>query len=150
MKAAGFRKESLMNEQTTVQKLKSERVQEPAVQTKKKRLPPPDDALGGVLAGLQSQAQQRLKSERVQLRLKRLPGWRMQPEGKAIDRVRQFSDPLVAALYLAFAGLLARQSNQPLRISMIGSTVCVALTGRSVSPGTGLTDEVLDLAEQLG
>ena len=138
-----------MNVQKTILKLKSERVQEPAVQTKKKRLPPPDDALG-LLAGLQGQAQQRLKSERVQLRLKRLPGWRMQAEGKAIDRVRQFADPLVAALYLAFAGMLARQSNQPLRISMIGSTVCVALTGRSVSPEEGLTDEVLDLAEQLG
>lgn len=139
-----------MNGQKTVQKLKSERVQEPAVQTKKRRLPPPDDGLGNVLAGLQGQAQQRLKSERVQLRLRRLPGWRVQPEGKAIDRVRQFSDPLVAALYLSFAGLLARQSNQPLRISMIGSTICVALTGRSTIPGDGLTDEVLDLAEQLG
>lgn len=139
-----------MNVQRTVQKLKSERVQEPVAQAKKRRLPSPDDGLGGVLTGLQSQAQQRLKSERVQLRLRRLPGWRMQPEGKAIDRVRQFADPLVAALYLAFAGMLARQSNQPLRISMIGSTVCVALTGRSVSPEEGLTDEVLDLAEQLG
>lgn len=136
-----------MNGQKTVQKSKSERVQEPAVQTKKKRPPRLDDGLGGVLAGLQSQAQQRLKSERVQLRLRRLNGWRMQPEGKAIDRVRQFGDPLVAALYLAFAGMLARQSNQPLRLSMTGSTICMALTGRSQS---GLTDEVLDVAEQLG
>lgn len=136
-----------MNGQKTVQKLKSERVQEPVAQTKRKRLPQPDDGLAGVLAGLQSQAQQRLKSERVQLRLRRLHGWRMQPEGKAIDRVRQFKDPLAAALYVALAGLLARQSNQPLRLSMIGNTICMALTGRSES---GLTDEVLDVAEQLG
>jgi hypothetical protein len=139
-----------MNVQKTVQKLKSERVQKPAAQTKKKRLPPPDDTLGNVMAGLQSQAQQRLKSERVQLRLKRMPGWRMQPGGRAIDRVRQISDPLAAALYLAFAGVLARQSNQPLRVLMTGSTICVALTGRSASPGDGLTNDVLDLAEQLG
>jgi pterin-4a-carbinolamine dehydratase len=94
-----------------------------------------------------AQAQQRLKAERVQTRLKRMPSWRMQSGGKAIDRVRQFPDPLTAASYLAFAALLARQSGQPLRATVNGNTIMVALPGRS---SKGLTEEVLDLAEQLG
>jgi hypothetical protein len=57
-------------------------------------------------------------AERVQLRLKRLPGWKMPAEGKAIDRVRRFDDPLVAAAYLAFASLLARAVRQPLQVSL--------------------------------
>jgi len=51
-----------------------------------------------------NQATERLKAERVQLRLQQIRGWKLQPEGKAIDRIRQFPDPLVAASYLAFAG----------------------------------------------
>jgi pterin-4a-carbinolamine dehydratase len=132
-----------MNEQTTIQELKSERVQKPEL---KKRLPRPDDSAG--LALSQSRMLERLKSERVQSRLKRMPGWKTQAGGKAIDRVREFPDALVAASYLAFAALLARQSGQPLRVSMVGNTVVVALPGRTGRPG--LTEEVLDLAEQLG
>lgn len=77
-------------------------------------------------------------------------GWKMQAEGKAIDRVRQFPDPLVAASYLAFAGLLARQTGQPLRASVSGKTIVIALTGRTKGVDKGITEEVLDLAEQLG
>lgn len=135
-----------MNEQKAVQELKSERVQEPAL---KRRVVRPDDGAGVQMPLTQSQAQERLKSERVQSRLKRMQGWRTQPGGKAIDRVREFPDPLVAAVYLAFAALLARQSGLPLRASVTGSAILVALTG-SKRAGGGLTEEVLDLAEQLG
>ena len=97
-----------------------------------------------------NQAEERLKAERVQARLKRMQGWQMLVEGKAIDRVRKFDNPLVAASYLAFASLLAREARQPLRVSQIGGTLLLALTGRSKGPQNGQTDEVLDLAEQLG
>lgn len=117
-----------MNEKDTVQKLKAERVAAPTP----------------------VQAQQRLKSERVQKRLKRLPGWRLQSGGKAVDRVRQFPDAQVASSYLAYAALLASQAGQPLQASVNGQTVVVALPGRSTRPGGGITEEVLDLAEQLG
>lgn len=139
-----------MNEQQqqTVQELKSERVQEPALE--KKRLPRPDDNGGAVAFPSQRQARTRLKSERVQLRLRRMQGWRMQSGGRAIDRVRQFSDPAVAASYLAFAATLARSTGQVLQASVNGNTITVALPGRSTRPGEGITDEVLDFAEQLG
>jgi len=134
-----------MNEQNTVQKLKAERVQSPALQKK-----PPRAAAAIGAVPTQSQAQQRLKAERVQTRLKRLPGWQMQSGGKAIDRVRHFPDEQVAASYLAYAALLAGQRGQPLQAAVNGSTVVVALPGRSTRPGGGITEDVLDLAEQLG
>ena len=139
-----------MNEQNTVQELKSERVQGPESKESKKRLPRPDETIGAEVLLTSSRAQQRLKSERVQSRLKRMPGWKMQQGGKAIDRVRKFPDPLVAASYLAFAALLARQSGQPLRASVVGNTIVIALPGRSKRPGDGITEDVMNLAEQLG
>ena len=139
-----------MSEQNTVQELKAERVQEESLAVMRKRILGEGDAVGTAMRATQSQAEQRLKAERVQLRLKRMPGWTMLGEGKAIDRVRKFEDPLVGAAYLAFASLLARQAKQPLRVSANGGTIVVALTGRSKGADKGLTDEVLNLAEQLG
>jgi pterin-4a-carbinolamine dehydratase len=138
-----------MNE-SNVQQLKAERVQEESPALLRKRVERSGDAVGTAMSMTGNQASQRLKAERVQLRLQRLRGWKMQSEGKAIDRVRQFPDPLVAASYLAFAGLLARQTGQPLRASVYGKTIVLALTGRSKGAEKGLTEEVLDLAEQLG
>jgi pterin-4a-carbinolamine dehydratase len=139
-----------MPEQNTVQELKAERVQEQSLALMRKRVLGQDDPIGAAMAVSRAQAEERLKAERVQARLKRLPGWTLLGAGKAIDRVRKFEDPLVAASYLAFASLLARQSKQPLQDSMSGGKIVLALTGRSKGPDKGLTDEVLDLAEQLG
>jgi pterin-4a-carbinolamine dehydratase len=130
--------------------LKSERVQEEEPLALMRKRMTGQDALGSAMAVSRNQAQERLKSERVQLRLKRMQGWKLLAEGKAIDRVRQFHDPLVAASYLAFASLLARQEKQPLRVSVVGSTIVLALTGRTKGPDRGITEGVLDLAEQLG
>ena len=137
--------------------LKAERVQEeiaqdtttvrPEAQQPKKKSPPrPAEALRATGILTPAQAQQRLQAERVQLRLKQMPSWRTQPGGRVIDRVRQFPDGLTAASYLAFAALLARQSGQRLTASVLGNTITVTLPGRS----KGITEEILDLAEQLG
>ncbi|HYU35529.1 MAG TPA: hypothetical protein VEW48_25525 [Thermoanaerobaculia bacterium] len=133
-----------------VQELKAERVQEESLAVMRKRVAGQSDAVGSAMAVTRDQALQRLKAERVQLRLKRLQGWKRQAEGKAIDRVRQFEDPLVAAAYLTFASLLARQARQPLRAMVTGNTIILALTGRTKGPDKGITEDVLDLAEQLG
>ena len=129
-----------------VQELKSERVQEPV---SRKRVVRPDDQGAAVMAPIGKGVDERLKSDRVQARLKRMQGWRMQKGGRAIDRARHFPDALSAATYLAFAALLARQAGLPLHASMQGSRIALALTGRSKG-GAGITDEVLNLAEQLG
>ncbi len=131
------------------QELKAERVQKDALARMRKRLAG-QDAVGAAMARTKLQAAERLKAERVQLRLKRLPGWKMPAEGKAIDRVRRFDDPIVAAAYLAFASLLARAVRQPLQVSLTDGNIIIALTGRTKGADKGVTEEVLDLAEQLG
>ncbi len=125
-------------------------MQEESLALMRKRVAGPGDPIGSAMAVTPSEAQVRLKAERVQLRLKRMQGWKMLAQGKAIDRVRQFPDALVAASYLGFASLLARKMNQPLRVSMVGNTMVLALTGRTKGPEKGITEEVIDLAEQLG
>ena len=131
-----------------VQELKAERVQEELLALRRTRVAGEDDAVA--MAVTQTQAEERLKAERVQLRLRRMQRWKLKAEGKVIDRVREFPDALVAASYLAFASLLARKANQPLRVSLVGSNMVIALTGRSKGTDKGITEEVLDLAEQLG
>lgn len=135
-----------MNTMNAVQELKSERVQEPVA---RKRVTRPDNQGGAEAILTQSQVEQRLKSERVQSRLKQMQGWRMQKGGKSIDRVRSFPDALVAASYLAFAALLARQAGLPLRASVTGNTIQITVSG-SAKRAEGVTEKVLDLAEQLG
>ena len=139
-----------MTKENTAQELKAERVQKESLALMRKRVLGQDDPVGAAMAVSRNLAEDRLKAERVQLRLKRMQGWKVVGKGEAIDRLRKFEDPLVAATYLAFASLLARQAGQPLRISLNGGTMVVALTGRSKGPDKGLTDEVLDIAEQLG
>jgi pterin-4a-carbinolamine dehydratase len=138
---------NVQNNNTVHPELKAERVQGPeALQQRKARpAPRPEDTI--TESPTPQQAQQRLKAERVQLRLNQMPTWRMKSGGKAIDRIRQFPDALTAASYLAFAALLARQSGQRLWASVHGSTITVTLPGRTKG---GLTEETLNLAEQLG
>jgi len=138
-----------MNTMNAVQELKSERVQEPVVATTRKRVVRPDDQGGAAVSLTRSQAKERLKSERVQLRLKQMQGWKMQKGGKAIDRVREFPDALVAASYLAFAALLARQAGVPLWASVTDTTIQISVSS-STRRAEGVTEKVLDLAEQLG
>lgn len=131
------------------QQVEAERVQKEALARMRKRVVG-QDPIGVAMARTRLQAAERLKAERVQWRLKRLPGWKMPAEGQAIDRVRRFDDPLVTAAYLAFASLLARAVRQPLQVSLTDGNIIIALTGRTKGADKGITEEVLDLAEQLG
>ena len=110
------------------------------------------DPVGAAMAVTRDHAEERLKAERVQSRLRRMQVWRSVAEGMAITRVRKFDDPQVAASYVTFASLLARKAQQPLQVSLTGGNIILVLTGRSQGPvkDRGLNDEVLDLAEQLG
>ncbi len=139
-----------MNDQNAVQELKAERVQEEMLALMRKRVTGQGDDVGTAMAVTRNRAKERLKAERVQSRLKRMQGWKMQKQGQAIDRVREFEDPLVAASYLAFASQLARQAGQPFQVSAVGGVMIIALTGRTKGTDKGITHEVLDLAEQLG
>ena len=131
------------------QQIKVERAQREALARMRKRLAG-QDAVGAAMARTKLRAAERLKAERVQSRLKQLPGWKMPAEGVAIDRVRRFEDPLVTTAYLAFASLLARTVGQPLQVALADGNIIIALTGRTKGADKGITEEVLHLAEQLG
>ena len=94
-----------------------------------------------------------LKPERVQLMLQMqsLPGWQVLPNGRLIDRVRQFPSTELAMRYAQFAEKLARGVKLPISIHLADQVVLLTLRspirhGR-LQP---LTQPVLDLARQLG
>jgi hypothetical protein len=94
-----------------------------------------------------------LKPERVQimLLLQALPGWQVLPNGRVIDRVRQFPSTELAMAYATFSDRLARGMRLPISIHVADQAVLLTLRspirhGR-LQP---LTERVLDLARQLG
>lgn len=94
-----------------------------------------------------------LKPERIQLmlRLQSLPGWQVQPDALAIDRVRQFPSTELAMAYAGFAEKLARHRKLPLSVHLADRVVLVTLRGpRNHGRPGPVTDRVLDLARQLG
>ena len=94
-----------------------------------------------------------LKPERVQimLLLQALPGWQVLPNGRVIDRVRQFPSTELAMAYAAFSERLARGVKMPISIHLADRVVLLTLRSPSrhgrLEP---LTERVLDLARQLG
>lgn len=100
---------------------------------------------------VQSTIRQRLKAERVQDELKSMPGWKLLPDGKGIDRVRDFPDMAVAAAYVGFAEKLAQRSKLPLSVYMLGGHVLVTVRGpKDRGRYNRVNDTMLELARQLG
>jgi pterin-4a-carbinolamine dehydratase len=90
----------------------------------------------------------RLKAERVQEKLRALPGWRLLAGGKALDRVREFQDPRVAVAWAQFASLSAERAGLPAEVTVSGHRVLLILRDR-IHRGA-LSDAVLDFAKLLG
>lgn len=90
-----------------------------------------------------------LKSERVEQRMKLLPGWKIRKDGTAMDRVRRYGDATSAAGFAGFVCKLAATHKQPVTVGLAGKQVVVTLTGHRVHNG-GINDNVLDLAEAIG
>lgn len=94
-----------------------------------------------------------LKPERVQimLLLQALPGWQVLPNGRVIDRVRQFPSTELAMAYAVFSEKLARGVKLPISIHLADRVVLLTLRS-PLSHGRlePLTERVLDLARQLG
>jgi len=93
----------------------------------------------------------RLKAERVQESLKRMPGWGLSQEGKALDRVRQFVHDDDAVDYATLALRLASRERYPARVHVEGKSVFLTLhenTRQGVRGG--ITEKLLDFAARLG
>lgn len=100
---------------------------------------------------VQSTLRQRLKAERVQEELKAMPGWKLLPDGKGLDRVRDFPDMAVATAYVGFAERLANGSKLPLTVYMYGGHVLLTVRGqRAHGRYSPVNDAMLELARQLG
>ena len=109
---------------------------------------PPADALKAERVQLTAEPYlARLKAERVQQRLKAMPGWRLAAGGKTIDRLRQFPTPRAAAAFAGFLSELAADTGQPLGIELSGKHVTITVRARS---GSDLTEAALDFAQALG
>jgi hypothetical protein len=110
--------------------LKSERVQEPL---------------------MASAVQERISNERLQTWLLGRPGWQMAASGKAIQRMKAFPAPEVAAHYSAFVTGYAGALSLPVAVNVFSGQVEVTLHARRehgrIVP---LTEAVLVLAEQIG
>ena len=100
-----------------------------------------------------------LKAERVQepltavevtAKLQSLPGWKMTPGGRAINRTHFFPEVRVACAYVSFVAELAQSVKQPAAVTQRGRRVVVMLQApvRKVRRG-GITEAVLNLAKQL-
>lgn len=96
-------------------------------------------------------AVERLKAERVEEKLRDTPGWRVASAGRAIDRVREFPTPEVAALFGAYAMGYAGVMKLPVTVDVFEK--CVLLTLHARNPNgrfDGLTDRLFEVAKQLG
>jgi pterin-4a-carbinolamine dehydratase len=90
----------------------------------------------------------KLKPERVQEELKKMPGWKLMPDGKAISRLREFGHPAGASKWASFVAELARWDHQPVHLGISGTRVLLTLPYRNGT--SGLTAAVFDFARQLG
>ena len=106
--------------------LKAERVQfEAAV--------PPD-----VVEPLPEPVAARLKAERVQERLKKMPGWTLALDGQALDRARQLPSPFGAADYANYVLREAARSQQKVQIGLNGNRLMVTVLAPSFGKGRGV------------
>ncbi|HEX3526833.1 MAG TPA: hypothetical protein VH988_07185 [Thermoanaerobaculia bacterium] len=120
---------ALMNEAPGPKLLKAERVQEE----------------------LTAKVDSRLKAERVQVRLKEMPGWRLLKGGRGIDRVKELGSAEGAADYAGFVLRQAARDQQVTRVELQGSRVLLAVFAKGRSGGrSGLTTKQLDFAAALG
>lgn len=140
-----------MSEQQTVQKIDVKSEKKMKVETRKRRPPGPGEIITAAPGLALEPLRERLRSERVEQRLQRLPGWKMQPNRRAIDRVREFPDTDVAAAYANFAVMLAGRTKQPLLVTVMDSQVVLSLLGYPRRHGTAPVNErALEIAELLG
>jgi len=95
----------------------------------------------------------RLKAERVQERLRRMPGWRLVPGGRAIDRVKDLGNAESAADFAGFVLRKAARDKQVVRVEIQGTRLLLSVLSPTPSRarnGVWVTDHQLDFAATLG
>lgn len=91
----------------------------------------------------------RLKPERVQQLLARLPGWKLREDGLASER--SFPSAQAARSFVSRVCKLAEDGRQPVLVRLAGSQVTVILQGPPTRGCIGGIDtNVFNLAGQIG
>jgi hypothetical protein len=99
---------------------------------------------------METHAGGRLKAERVQDRLKKMPEWSLGAGGHLIDRARNLASPFSAADYGTLVLREAARTRQKVRISLSGSRVVVTVLASSWGRERGVIGlEQLDFAAGL-
>jgi hypothetical protein len=134
-----------MKDQTASTELKAERVQNETAAPVVNRLKAERVQLARV--------DNRLKAERVQERLRRMPGWRLLPGGRGIDRVKDLGNAESAADFAGFVLRKAARDQQIVRVEIQGTRLLLSVLS-SISSGARkgiwVTDHHLDFAATLG
>jgi hypothetical protein len=98
-----------------------------------------------------AQVEERLKAERVQLRLKRMPGWGVALQGRGIDRVKDLGTAESAADYAGFVLRKAARESQVVRVELRGTRLVITVIGLPhLGARGGITENLLDFAVTLG
>jgi hypothetical protein len=96
-----------------------------------------------------SRLETRLKAERVEERMRVMPGW--ERRGGIIDRARMFPSMEAASLYGIYVLWLAGKAGIPASVDLAEDGVLVTLRARRRKGGQAeLTEGLLDFAELLG
>lgn len=135
-----------MQDLTADTDLKAERVQAEAVA-------PVTNRLKAERVQLAAKVDNRLKAERVQERLRRMPGWRLVPGGRGIDRVKDLGNAESAADYAGFVLRKAARDQQIVRVEIQGTRLLLSVispTSSGARKGVWVTDHQLDFAATLG
>ncbi|HEY9422480.1 MAG TPA: hypothetical protein VIW92_13775 [Thermoanaerobaculia bacterium] len=94
---------------------------------------------------------ERLKAERVEERLKDLPGWRSLKSGIAIERIKSFPTSRAARAYASYASELAESLGQFASVNHTVDQVILILYGPLVCGRRDVvTDPSFALAKQFG
>ena len=93
----------------------------------------------------------RLKPERVQQLLRRLPGWRLRQDGRGIENVRSFNSAKAARAFVGHVCKLAEARRQPVNVRLAGKQVSITLQGHPAKGCTGgINGAVFNLAGHIG
>lgn len=112
---------------------------------------PPRRPAGSLTAQPVETVENRLKSERVEERLRQMPGWKLLPGGRTIDRIRDLSTPEIAADYAAWVLRSAARLGRCVGVQLIGGRyLAITLEGKSGSSRRSLSEADLDFAKCLG
>lgn len=93
----------------------------------------------------------RLKPERVQQLLAKLPGWKLRQDGRGIENVRGFTSARAARSFVGHVCKLADSRRQPVTVRLAGKQVSITLQGHPAKGCTGgINGAVFNLAGKIG